>query len=130
MAVYQGFNGSVTFNTSLIAQCQGWEVAVGMDMHEYPSLGNPWKLNAGGLAGWSGSLQCKLDYGTGQKEIIDDLIAATPTLVGAAATLTTASGDYITGTIIPNSVTIATRVNDLVTLDVQFTGTGAPTLTM
>ena len=130
MAVYQGFNGSLTFNGSTLAQCQGWELVTSLDILEYSGLGDKWKRNAGGQGGWSGTASCKLDYATGQKEFIDDIFAATPTLVGATGVFTTATSDTITGTVIPNSITLGTRNNELVTFEVAFTGDGAPTLSM
>lgn len=104
MATYTGTTGSLTYNASTVAQVTGWTLNVNMPVVDDTAIGEKWAGKKATVPEGSGQLQVVYDYGTGQKEVVDDTVSATPTLTGATCVLTVDTGKTFTFVLIATSI--------------------------
>ena len=128
MATYTGTTGSVTYNSSTVAQVTGWELNTSLGTVDDTAIGEKWVGRSGTVAEGSGRLSLVYDYTAGQKEITDDLVAATPTLTGATCVLTVNTGKTFTFVMIPTSVGWGIDAKGDLVASVDFVADGVVTL--
>jgi len=127
MATYRGQDGSVTWNSSTIAECRSWVLnSSQLDTIEDTVKGDTSKtFKTGLLDPGTASVTVYLDYAaTGQGAIIDDIVAGT----GTAATLVLVvdTGKNFTVSGIPTSFNAASpEGSSIVESTIEFRLSGA-----
>lgn len=123
-----GKNGKVIIGTgtSKVVGIKSWSLELSLDTLEITALGDEWKNYIAGLKEWSASSE-------GDYEVTSDTTGQdalqTAYLAGSTVTvkLYVDSSNYYTGTAYINSLSIEDPVDDVVTISIEFTGTGALT---
>lgn len=123
-----GKNGKVIIGTgtSKVVGIKSWSLELSLDTLEITALGDDWKNYIAGLKEWSASSE-------GDYEVTSDTTGQdalqTAYLAGSTVTvkLYVDSSNYYTGTAYINSLSIEDPVDDVVTISIEFTGTGALT---
>lgn len=124
MATYNGFNGNMIYNASTVAQITRWSVNVGRDALEDTAMQEVWRGHVGGLAGWTAEVEVTYEYLTGQKELADDIVAATPNVSAVTLTLLMATGKYFSGTGVVTTFSVGVPVADKITATFSIQGDG------
>lgn len=107
MATYRGQDGSVTFGSSSVAECRSWTInSATLDQIEDTVKGDTAKtFKTGLLDPGTATIECYLDYTTGQQDIIDDINAGTG--AEASLVLTVDTGKTFTVDAIPLSYSVS-----------------------
>lgn len=127
MATYRGMDGSVTIAAAVVGEIKSWSVNTGVETLESTSMGLGWRTFVGGLAQWTGQATANLDYGdtTGQKAIVDRVVAATPLSTGAAMVFRQSATKTWSGSALVNQIGINQQLGAIVEVSFSFQGTGA-----
>ena len=138
MAFYRGEQGTLFFDTgssglSEIAAVRSWSMTVEKDVLETTAQGATYKANIGGLVSGSGTMEVMYDApGAGDKlDLIRDVNVVTDE--GNASIelyLDETGGKKITGTIVVTSTDYGATVGELEMVTVNFTMTGAITISI
>lgn len=116
MALLKGKDGTVAVGALNVACITSWSVSIEADTLETTCMGNAgFKTYVGSLQSWSGSLEANMDS-------TDDTIT-----VGSTVSLTLAIGTDLTytGDAVVTALSVDAGVADLVTMSIDFQGTGA-----
>ena len=107
MATYRGQDGSVTWGSSSISECRSWAInSPTLDTIEDTVKGDTAKTYKTGLLDpGTATVECYLDYTTGQQDVIDDINAGTGT--EASLVLTVDTGKTFTVDAIPLSYSVS-----------------------
>jgi predicted secreted protein len=127
MAFYRGMDGNVTFGGTAVANLKGWTLTTNAEILDTTKVLDPWKTVKGGVAAWSATATFHLDYGdtTGQKLIVDDLMAATPLTASTAWVFRVNSTTKIfTGNGLISNIRVTQQLGSIVELSVDVTGNG------
>lgn len=126
MAVTRGQSGSMTFDGSAVAQLVSWALNTDLEELDTTVMGEDWKTNVGGQGAWRGSAQVRLDLlDAGQAAIADELIVASPAGLPLALVLRARTGQQFSGNALVRSAQIQHQLGQVITLQVEFTGSGA-----
>lgn len=128
MATFRGLDGSVTFGGNAVGEVIAWTLNTQLDTLDASVMGAAWKANTGGMGQWTATVTCRLDGGdTGQADMIDDVVTATPTGSSAACIFTVSSSGpkQYTGNGIVTAVGKAAAIGNIVELSVTILGDGA-----
>lgn len=127
MPAIQGFNGKVMVGTDQVADLSSWEVEIEADDLDDTEFGDTWTAIVPGLKSWSGSFEGSWNMGdtNGQKALQDSLLNGTPVTLK----LYTNASNYYSGTAYITSIKTETQVDDKVTIEYEFTGSGPLTYT-
>jgi hypothetical protein len=128
MAVYDGFDGTVTYNTSVTANISSFEINVAHDVQDDSYLGDKWKGNRGGQASWAGSCEGAYEHLTGQAAMATTVAIASPLQTGLTLVLLSA-GKTFTGTAIVTGFKVSNPVSAKVHVSFDFVGDGALVIT-
>jgi hypothetical protein len=121
VATYRGQDGTVTWNSSGVAECRSWTLnSAVLDTIEDTVKGDTSKtFKTGLLDPGTASVSCYLDYATGQQAAIDDIVAGTGT--SASLVLLVDTGKTFTVNAIPLSAAISSpEGSSIVTADYEF----------
>jgi TP901-1 family phage major tail protein len=122
-----GKNGKITINSTTpitVAGMKNWSLELNVDTLETTALGDEWKKYITGLKEWTASGEGDFDAaadGNGQGEIQEAYLNGTEVDVKFYVDAT----HFYSGSAIISSLSIEDAVDDLVTLSIEFTGTGA-----
>lgn len=127
-----GKAAAIRKNGANVGFSSDWSISAKVDKADSSSLGDSWKSYLAGMADWSGSMKCHFVMGdAAQKAIHDSLISATPgtilTDVFFLVDRTTVANQY-SGNIIIDQVQVQAAIGGIVTLSMNFQGTGALSL--
>lgn len=127
MALFRGMDGSATIAAATVAQISEWDADIDLEVMPAPVMGDKWRAVKGGMAGGTGRIRCLLDYVTGQKDLIDKLLVATPVSTSAALVLivTSTGPKQISGNALLHHVRFGQPVGGYVEVEFQFTFDGA-----
>ena len=124
MAAIAGKDGKANIGANTIAEVQSWSVDIGVDMLDSHALTDDWKEYIAGLQEWTATIDFSWDIpndANGQTAMQTALL--TPATV--ALQLYTNGSNYYSGNAYPESWTIETPVDGLVTGSMTLRGTGA-----
>jgi predicted secreted protein len=121
-------DGSITFGGNTPINIRGWDLDYSAEMIESTVMGNAWRSFVGGLSTWKATVRFFLDYGdtTGQKAMIDKLVATTPPLTVAACSFLISATKHFDGSAFVQSIAIKSQLGNLVEYEAQLMGNGAP----
>lgn len=124
-----GKNGKITIGepgSERVVGIKSWSLELSLDTLESTALGDDWKNYIAGLKEWSassdGDYNVKSDT-TGQKALQDAYLSGQTVVVNLYVDDT----NYYTGTAYINSLSIEDPVDDVVSISIEFTGTGGIT---
>lgn len=127
MAFYRGQDGSIALSSVAVANVKSWTLSVTQEILDTTVMSIQWKTALTGLASWTGSAVLNLDVGdASQATILEDLIQATPG--GTAFALKfriNGTTKYIGGNGLMSSAAFSEALSQIVTVTMNFTGTGA-----
>jgi len=137
MAILRGRDGTVSLASQSVGEVKSWSISTEADTLETTSMGSGgWKTFIGSLQSWSGSVEVFLDDDTavtaGYNTAHDIVSLVTDNTTGAAVALVLTdgtSGNTYTGSAIVTSVSVDVSSADLVTLNLDLTGSGALVIT-
>lgn len=98
MAIQRGMDGSLTFNAVAMGNCRVVSMDTVRGLIDTTVKGDMHAQRVGGLVTHTLSFSGLADYLTGQKDAIDRLETATPTLTAATLIFTTSAGKTYTWT--------------------------------
>ena len=126
MAVMHGKDAAIKKDSVAVAYAQEWSIDSGLSAEDVTDFGDDWKAFAGGLAEWSGTMNCFFDpTNTEQKAIHDALITAAPTGALTDVTFYLDATYYYSGNVIITGVNISVSVSGIITVAFSFQGNGA-----
>ena len=124
-----GKNGKIIIGdpgSERVVGIKSWSLELSLDTLESTALGDEWKNYIAGLKEWSassdGDYNAKADT-TGQKLLQDAYFSGETVVVNLYVDETS----YYKGTAYINSLSIEDPVDDVVSISIEFTGTGALT---
>ncbi len=124
-----GKNGKVVIGESATQKVVGiknWSLELSLDMLETTALGDDWKNYITGLKEWSASSEGDYEVpvdADGQQALQDAFLNGTTVTVKLYVDGT----NYYKGEAYINSLSIEDPVDDVVSISIEFTGTGALT---
>ena len=124
-----GKNGKVVVGASgskKVVGIKNWSLELSLDTLETTALGDDWKNYITGLKEWSASSEGDYEVpvdAEGQKVLQDAFLKAET----ATVKLYVDDKNYYTGEAYINSLSIEDPVDDVVSISIEFTGTGALT---
>ncbi len=129
MAFYRGLDGSLTFGGVGVAQLISWSINTVLELLDASVMGTTWRNNKAGMAQWTANAAARLDYVTGQQDIIDKVMAASPDGTSTACIFVVSSTGpkQFTGNAVVTGVNLVSQTGNIV--EVQFTLTGDGALT-
>lgn len=122
-----GKNGKVVIGADASKKVVGiknWSLELSLDTLETTALGDDWKNYITGLKEWSASSEGDYEVpvdAEGQEELQDAFLNGTTVTVK----LYVDGKNYYTGEAYINSLSIEDPVDDVVSISIEFTGTGA-----
>jgi len=125
-----GKNGKITINSTTpitVAGMKNWSLELNVDTLETTALGDSWKNFITGLKEWSASAEGDFDQteNNGQSELQEAYLNGMEVEVKFYVDET----HYYSGSAIISSLSIEDAVDDLVTLSIEFAGSGAVSFT-
>lgn len=124
-----GKNGKVVIGTESdqkVVGIKNWSLELSLDTLETTALGDDWKNYITGLKEWSASSEGDYEVPVdteGQKALQDAFLNGTTVMVKLYVDGT----NYYQGEAYINSLSIEDPVDDVVSISIEFTGTGALT---
>lgn len=124
-----GKNGKVVIGESATKKVVGiknWSLELSLDTLETTALGDDWKNYITGLKEWSASSEGDYEVpvdADGQQALQDAFLNGTTVTVKLYVDVT----NYYKGEAFINSLSIEDPVDDVVSISIEFTGTGALT---
>ncbi|MBA4495099.1 phage tail tube protein [Paenactinomyces guangxiensis] len=127
MAATQGFKGKVRIGANEVIDLSSWELEIEVADLDDTSFGDSWTGMIPGLKSWAGSFGGSWNMGdtNGQKALQDALLNSTP----ISLELYTNETNFYSGTAYITSQGNETPVDDKVTVEFEFTGSGPLTFT-
>lgn len=122
-----GKNGKVEIGSSTTKKVVGiknWSLELSLETLETTALGDDWKNYIAGLKEWSASSEGDYEVpvdSEGQKALQDAFLNGTTVMVK----LYVDKSNYYQGEAYINSLSIEDPVDDVVSISIEFTGTGA-----
>lgn len=138
MATYRGMDGALVLGTmpgTPVLEVTNWTINSMLEILPTTVMGDKWATNKPGVASWTATATAFLDYGdtTGQKPLIDAILAAIPTGVIAIINFVLDNDPkHFIGEVIVNSHNFTAALGQIVGVVFNFTGNGpllAPTWT-
>ena len=129
MATFKGFNGSFTTGGNAVANIRSWSLNVETQELDITKFGQVWETKEVGIGRWSGTLVAQFDYGdtSGQKALVDKLVATTPAATSQALVFQVATSKTLSGSAFLTALSIPQELNGIVEITFSFVGTGALT---
>ena len=124
-----GKNGKVTINgttDSTVVGIKNWSLELSLETLETTALGDDWKDYITGLKEWTASSEGDYEVGTdttGQEALQEAYLDGTSVSVKFYVDST----HYYSGTAFISSLSIEDPVDDVVSISIEFTGSGALT---
>lgn len=121
-----GKSGGVYLGVNKVAEITNWSLDIEADMLESTNFDSSgWRQYVAGLKGWSGSFEgeWKMSDTTGQKALQDALLGGTTVSIKLDVNGT----NNYTGTAYISTQGVETPVDDLVTVNFDYQGSGALT---
>lgn len=121
-----GKNGSLRIGTETVTRIQNWSLDLNLDTYETTALGDDWKEFISGLKEWSASAEGKwniVNDAAGQKALQDAYLAGNSVTLRLYVNAT----KYYEGTAFISSLGMEDPVDDVVSISMEFQGSGALT---
>ena len=122
-----GKSGKITINSTTpitVLGMKNWSIDLSLDTLETTALGDSWKNYITGLKEWTGSGEGDFDISTensGQEELQNAYLNGTEVEVKFYVDET----HFYSGNAIISSLSVEDSVEDIVSISIEFTGTGA-----
>ena len=130
MTTFDGNDGSVSFNATVIGELTAWTLDAEVDILDDTVMGDAWETKKGGRGKWNGSATAYLDYLDAQQgAIIADIAVATPTGDSVAMIYLVAASKTFTGNCIVSGFSVSTPKDGIVEVTFNFVGNGALSMT-
>ena len=99
MATFRGQDGSVSADANTVIETVSWECNLTRDELEDSVQGEAGKTYQVGQYDWRATTEVRFDYGdtTGQKLMLDNLLAASPTAIAFLFIITTSGPKQFSG---------------------------------
>ena len=116
---------TLTFDSNAVGEVRLWNINAEVEFAEDTAMGDKWETRVAGMAKWSGSAECMLDYDDArQAELIDLIAAVTPTPDVNAVIFGTQDEDMWYAQAVLSNFAITEDKGDVVSVTFTFAGQG------
>lgn len=135
---FNGRNGALSIGSVNVAQLTSWDLTQSADAVECTFMGQAWKQHEAGIASWEGSCEALFagdtTPGDANELVRVDTNSANTLVPGSPVALVFYAVDGVetnkwTGDAIVTSIENSASLDDMMTVSLSFTGTGALTNT-
>jgi len=118
-------DATLNFDSNAVGEVRVWNINAEVEFAEDTAMGDKWETRVAGMAKWSGSAECMLDYDdTAQAELIDLIAAVTPTPDVNAVIFGTQDEDMWYAQAVLSNFAITEDRGDVVSVTFTFAGQG------